>query len=59
VLAQVGVQLTGIVAVTIWTVSVSFVILKLIDRIIGLRVPEAEETEGLDITQHEEKGYSL
>jgi Amt family ammonium transporter len=59
VLAQVGVQLTGIVAVTIWTVSVSFVILKLIDRIIGLRVTEAEETEGLDITQHEEKGYSL
>ncbi len=59
VLAQVGVQLTGIVAVAIWTVSVSFVILKLIDRIIGLRVPEAEETEGLDITQHEEKGYSL
>ena len=59
VLTQVGVQLTGIVAVTIWTVSVSFVILKLIDRIIGLRVPEAEETEGLDITQHEEKGYSL
>ena len=54
-----GVQLTGIVAVTIWTMSVSFVILKLIDRIIGLRVPEAEETEGLDITQHEEKGYSL
>ncbi|MDQ3731575.1 MAG: ammonium transporter [Pseudomonadota bacterium] len=59
VLAQVGVQLTAIVAVTIWTVSVSFVILKLIDRIIGLRVQEAEETEGLDITQHEEKGYSL
>jgi ammonium transporter, Amt family len=59
VLTQVGVQLTGIVSVVIWTVSISFIILKLVDSIIGLRVPEAEETAGLDITQHEEKGYSL
>jgi ammonium transporter, Amt family len=58
-IAQLGVQLVGIISVVAWTLAVSFVILKLIDRFVGLRVPEAEETEGLDITQHEEKGYSL
>jgi Amt family ammonium transporter len=58
-MGQVGVQLVGIVSTVIWTLVVSFIILKVIDGILGLRVAEAEETEGLDITQHGEKGYSL
>jgi Amt family ammonium transporter len=57
--AQVGVQLIAIVSTVIWTAVASFVILKLINGLLGLRVAEAQETEGLDITQHEEKGYSL
>jgi Amt family ammonium transporter len=35
------------------------VLLKVIDAIIGLRVTEEEETEGLDIALHDERGYSL
>ncbi len=59
VLEQVGVQLVAIISTVIWTAGVSFLVLKFINAWIGLRVTDAEETEGLDITQHEEKGYSL
>jgi len=37
----------------------SFVILKIIDQSIGLRVPEADEYDGLDLTQHGESGYNM
>jgi Amt family ammonium transporter len=37
----------------------SFVILKIIDVVIGLRVTEEQETEGLDIALHDERGYNL
>jgi Amt family ammonium transporter len=35
------------------------VLLKVIDALVGLRVSEEEETEGLDINQHNERGYDL
>ncbi len=56
---QMGVQLTGIAVHVIWAAVVSWVILFVIDKLIGVRVSEDEETEGLDITQHEEAGYNL
>jgi len=56
---QIGVQLIGILATLVWTVVISYGILKLVDSLIGLRVSEEEETEGLDISQHEERGYIL
>lgn len=56
---QVGVQLTGIIATLVWTAVMTFVILKVVDMITGLRVSDEEETEGLDITQHDERGYIL
>ena len=56
---QVGVQLIGILSVLVWTAVISYGILKLVDKLIGLRVTEEEETEGLDISQHEERGYIL
>ena len=56
---QVGVQIIGILATLVWTAVVSYAILKLVDKLIGLRVSEEEETEGLDISQHEERGYIL
>ena len=52
-------QLIGVVAVTIWCAVLSFIILKLVDKIIGLRVNADEETEGLDIVLHNERGYTL
>jgi Amt family ammonium transporter len=57
--SQVLVQLIGVVAVLAWTVVVTFVVLKVVDAITGLRVTAEEETEGLDISQHEERAYNL
>ena len=56
---QVGLQAIGVAATVIYTAIVSLILLKLIDVIIGLRVTEEEETEGLDIALHDERGYSL
>ncbi|HEB81731.1 MAG TPA: ammonium transporter [Gammaproteobacteria bacterium] len=57
--SQMGVQLTGVLATAIYTGVASYVILKLVDMVLGLRVTEEEETEGLDINQHDERGYIL
>ena len=57
--AQVGVQLTGVIATIVFTATVTFVILKVVDMTLGLRVSDEQETEGLDISQHEERGYIL
>ena len=57
--SQVGVQVTGIIATILWTVFATFIILKLVDAITGLRIPDEDETEGLDISQHDERGYNL
>ncbi len=56
---QVVVQITGVLATGVYTAIVTFVLLKVIDVVIGLRVNEEEETEGLDINQHNERGYDL
>ena len=57
--SQVGVQVVGIVSTIIYTAIVTFVILKVLDIVMGLRVSEEEETEGLDLSQHDERGYIL
>jgi Amt family ammonium transporter len=57
--SQVGKQAIGVAATVIYTGIVSLILLKLIDAIIGLRVTEEQETEGLDISLHDERGYNL
>ncbi len=57
--AQVWVQVQGIAATLIYTAVVSFILLKVVDVIVGLRVSEEVETEGLDIREHEERAYIL
>lgn len=49
---QFGVQILGIVAIDVYVVVVMTIIFKLIDKTIGLRVPEKVEIEGLDIHEH-------
>ena len=56
---QMVVQATGVAATFIYTAIVTFVILKLIDVFLGLRVDEETEILGLDLAEHEERGYSL
>ena len=51
-LAQLGTQLLGLVTVDIYVVVVMFVVFKLIDKFIGLRVPAEVEIDGLDIHEH-------
>ena len=57
--SQLGVQLTGVIATIVFTAVATFGSLKLVDMLIGLRVTDEEETEGLDINQHDERGYIL
>ncbi|MEP6391464.1 MAG: ammonium transporter [Halioglobus sp.] len=56
---QLAVQATGVISTLIYTAVVSFVILKVVDMTIGLRVTEDEETQGLDLVLHDERGYDL
>lgn len=54
---QVGVQALAVFVTICWSAGFSYIILKVIDAVIGLRVTEEEEIQGLDITLHEETGY--
>ncbi len=56
---QVTVQILGAGATIIYTGIVSFIILKVLDGIMGLRVTEDEENEGLDLSHHGERGYII
>jgi Amt family ammonium transporter len=55
---QLGVQVIACVASAVYAALVTFVLLKLIDKIVGLRVTVSDEREGLDTTQHGEEGYA-
>tara|TARA_B100000676_G_scaffold51182_1_gene50473 strand:- start:556 stop:1842 length:1287 start_codon:yes stop_codon:yes gene_type:complete len=58
-LDQFGVQALGVVATFVYTAVVTWVLLKLIGKFSALRVDSDEETQGLDIALHEERGYDL
>jgi len=51
---QVWIQFVGIISTVVWSAVVSFVLLKIIDMVIGLRVTEEEEVSGLDLSLHGE-----
>ncbi|VVP48328.1 Ammonia channel [Pseudomonas fluorescens] len=57
--AQVWIQLKGVGFTVIYTAIVTYVILKVLDAVMGLRVTEEEESVGLDLAQHNERGYNL
>ena len=56
---QLMIQLKGIVVIGIWTAIASWIILKAISSFTPLRVTEEEEYDGLDVVEHEERGYDL
>ena len=56
---QIGVQLLGIGATIVWSGVLTYVLLKIIDWVIGLRVSSEEENQGLDTVLHNETGYNL
>ena len=57
--SQFMIQSIGILATIIYVVGVTYVLLKILDVTMGLRVSDEEEVIGLDITQHEESAYTL
>ena len=50
-------QIAAVVVTWVFAIVMTFVLLKIIDATIGLRVSQQEETQGLDLTQHGEEGY--
>ncbi len=56
---QVGVQAIGVVATVAWCATLSFVLLKVVGALVGLRVSDESEIQGLDLSEHDERGYSL
>ena len=54
-----GKQLLAVAATLVWSGVLTFVIAKVIDATLGLRVTADEEAEGLDVTQHAEAGYAF
>ena len=57
--SQVTTQVIGVVATVVWCAVLTFVVLKITDAIVGLRVTEEAETEGLDLSEHDERSYIL
>ena len=56
---QLGIQLTGIAATFVYTAIVSWVLLRAVNAIVIVRVDQEDETAGLDIVLHDERGYDL
>jgi Amt family ammonium transporter len=56
---QMVVQLTGVLVTALWSGVLTFVLIKVCDALVGMRVAADEETEGLDTVMHNEKGYNL
>ena len=58
VLSQLGVQALGVAATAAWCGGISWLLLRVLDATLGLRVSEEDESEGLDLASHGERGYS-
>jgi Amt family ammonium transporter len=56
---QLGVQLLGATATAAWCGVATYVLLKIVNAVVPLRVSREQENEGLDLVLHEERGYSL
>lgn len=57
--SQFKVQVIGVLSTFVYTAVVTFIILKLVDIMVGLRVDDEQEVQGLDLSQHDERGYDL
>ena len=57
--SQFAIQAVGVIATVLWCGMVTYILLSVLDSVMGLRVSVDEETEGLDLVSHDERGYSL
>jgi Amt family ammonium transporter len=56
--SQLLIQAEGVLITVVWSAVVAFIAYKIVDMVLGLRVPEDEEREGLDISSHGETAYN-
>jgi len=56
---QIGVQATGVIATFVWSAVVTFIVVKITGAVAGLRASDEQITDGLDMSTHGERGYSL
>ena len=56
---QLYVQFVGVISTIAWCAAATFILLKITDALVGLRISEEEEQQGLDLVLHEERGYDL
>jgi len=56
---QLMVQGTGVISTLLYTAVMTFILLKIVGAMVGLRVDDDEETQGLDLVLHDERGYDL
>ncbi len=59
IVAQMGVQALGVLVTAAWCGLITWVLLKLLDPLLRLRVSEEHESEGPDLSHHGEQGYNL
>ena len=59
ILKQLLIQSFGIIVTIAWSGLVSYLLFKLIDKVVGMRVQQEAETSGLDINQHDQQGYNF
>ncbi|MFA4915912.1 MAG: ammonium transporter [Syntrophales bacterium] len=57
--SQLGIQCLAVCVTIVYTFTLSYILLKVVDKVLGLRVPEDEEISGLDLSQHDEIAYNL
>jgi len=57
--AQLGIQALAVGVTMVYSFVLSFILLKIVDAVMGLRVTQDDEVAGLDLTEHQEAGYSL
>jgi Amt family ammonium transporter len=58
-LSQLSIQLVGVLATIIWCGVMTLIVLKITRSLTGLRVSEDKETSGLDLSEHDERGYNM
>ena len=58
-LSQVSVQMIGIIATATYTAVITYILLKLVDKMLVLRIDDESEVRGLDLVEHDERGYDL
>jgi ammonium transporter, Amt family len=56
---QLGIQAEAVAVVVVWTAVVAFIGFYIVKLVVGIRVTEEEEREGLDITSHGERAYDM